>query len=280
MDHRQQAKQTFDIGQGRGNLVLTAILPKLINLRIHLRPNLAQSAGVTLPKLERWRYAYESKVTPPGNETKYWRLYFDFCQGGGEASSVHVPADTLDFQGDGKVSDLVAISFDDVNEADRVLHELNQLQKEYLIDLEDAVVVIRRPDGKINLKQSYNVAGAGAAYGGMSGVAWGTLVGLLFLNPLAGFALGGLIGAATGAISGSLIDYGVDDNFVRSIAEKLTPGSSALFILVRKAQPEKVTAELAKYKGTIIKSSLSPEQEKKLEAAITKARQQDNPVAA
>ncbi|WP_172125741.1 DUF1269 domain-containing protein [Devosia sp. 1635] len=178
------------------------------------------------------------------------------------------------------MSDLIAISFDDVNEADRVLHELNQLQKEYLIDLDDAVVVIRRHDGKINLKQSYNVAGAGAAYGGLSGIAWGTLVGLLFLNPLAGLAIGGLLGAATGAISGSLVDYGLDDTFVRSVAEKLTPGTSALFILVRKAQPEKVIAELSKFNGTILKSSLSPDQEKKLHEAIMRARQQDNPVAA
>ena len=176
------------------------------------------------------------------------------------------------------MSELVAIAFDDVTEADRVLYELNQLEKEHLVNLDDAVVVIRRPDGKVHLKQSYNVAGAGAAYGALSGGAWGLLVGLLFLNPLAGFAVGGLAGAGVGALSGALTDYGVDDDFVRSVAEKLTPGSSALFVLVRKVQPEKVIAELSRFKGTILKSSLSPEQEARLQKAFAKAS--DDQVAA
>jgi Protein of unknown function (DUF1269) len=64
-------------------------------------------------------------------------------------------------------------------------------------------------------------------------------VGLLFLNPLAGFAVGGLVGAGSGALSGSLVDYGIDDNFIRSLAETLQPDTSALFVLVRKAQQEK-----------------------------------------
>jgi len=170
------------------------------------------------------------------------------------------------------MSELVAVAFGDVGEADRVLYELNQLEKEHLVDLEDAVVVIRRPDGKVHLKQSFNTVGAGATYGALSGVTWGTLVGLLFLNPLAGFAVGGLAGAGLGAFAGALSDYGVDDNFIRSAAEKLTPGSSALFVLVRKVQPEKVIAELSKFKGTVIKSSLSPEQEARLQEAISEAK--------
>jgi len=170
------------------------------------------------------------------------------------------------------MSELVAVAFEDVSEADRVLYELNRLEKEHLVDLEDAVVVIRRPDGKVNLKQSLNTVGAGAAYGALSGGAWGLLVGLLFLNPLAGFAVGGIAGAGMGAISGAMSDYGVDDDFIRSVAEKLTPGSSALFVLIRKVQPEKVIAELSKFKGTILKSSLSPEQEARLQEAISKAQ--------
>jgi len=176
-----------------------------------------------------------------------------------------------------KMTDLVAISFADMHEADRVLVELNRLQKEYLVDLADAVVVIRQPDGKINLKQSFNVVGAGAASGGLSGAVWGTLVGLLFLNPLAGLAAGAVVGAGAGALSGSLVDYGIDDKFIRSVGETLAPGSSALFILIRKIRPEKVLDELAKYPGgKVLKSSLPPDQERRLEEALSKAAKSEN----
>jgi uncharacterized membrane protein len=167
------------------------------------------------------------------------------------------------------MAELVAIAFEKPDEADRVLTELARLQKEYLIDLEDAVVAIRQPDGNVQLKQSINLIGVGAASGGLSGAFWGSLVGLLFLNPLAGFAVGGLVGAGSGALSGSLVDYGIDDNFIRSLAETLQPDTSALFVLVRKAQPEKVLAELSGFRGKVLRSSLSPEQEARLQAAIS-----------
>ena len=167
------------------------------------------------------------------------------------------------------MSDLVAIAFDKPEEADRVLTELVRLKKEYLIDLEDAVVVIRQPDGVVNLKQSINLLGIGAATGGLRGAIWGTLVGLLFLNPLAGFAVGGLVGAGAGALSGSLIDYGIDDNFIRSLAKDLKPDSSALFLLVRRVQPERVMAELSHFRGHVLRTSLSPEQEARLQAALS-----------
>lgn len=166
------------------------------------------------------------------------------------------------------MAELVVVGFDGPEDADRVLTELTRLQKEYLIDLADAVVAIRQPDGKVQLKQSVNMAGLGAASGGLSGALWGTLVGLLFLNPLAGFAVGGLVGAGTGALSGSLVDYGIDDKFIRSLAETLRPNTSALFVLVRKAQPEKVLAELSRFRGQVLRSSLSPEQEARLQAAL------------
>jgi uncharacterized membrane protein len=167
------------------------------------------------------------------------------------------------------MSELVVLGFENEQEADRVLTELRRLQKEYLIDLEDAVVAIRQPDGKVQLKQSVNLAGIGAASGGASGAFWGTLLGLLFMAPLAGFVLGGLTGAGAGALSGSMIDYGVDDNFAKSVAESLKPDSSALFVLVRKAQPDKVLAELSRFRGKVLRSSLSPQQEARLQAALS-----------
>lgn len=167
------------------------------------------------------------------------------------------------------MSEMVAVAFDSPQEADRVLTELTRLQKEYLIDLEDAVIAIRGPNGKVDLKQSVNLIGMGAASGGLSGALWGTLVGLLFLNPLAGFAVGGMIGAGAGALSGSLVDYGINDDFIRSLAENLQPDSSALFVLIRKAQPEKVLSELSQFRGHLLRSSLSPEQERRLQAALS-----------
>ncbi|MDQ0524245.1 DUF1269 domain-containing protein [Methylobacterium gregans] len=167
------------------------------------------------------------------------------------------------------MAELVVIGFDDPHEADRALNELARLQTEYLIDLEDAVVAIRGPEGKLRLKQSVDLVGAGAASGGIWGAMWGSLVGLLFLNPLLGLATGAALGVGAGALSGSLADYGIDDNFIASIAETLQPNTSALFVLVRKAQPEKVLAEISRFRGRVIRSSLSPEQESRLQAALS-----------
>ena len=147
--------------------------------------------------------------------------------------------------------------------------------KEHLIDLEDAVVAIRSADGTVRIKQSVNLVGLGAAQGSLSGALWGSLVGLLFLNPLLGFAAGAAVGAGSGALAGSLSDYGIDDDLIRSIGDTLQPNTSALFVLIRKVQPEKVLGELGGFKGRVIRSSLSPEQEGRLQAALSQARRED-----
>jgi uncharacterized membrane protein len=169
------------------------------------------------------------------------------------------------------MAELVVVGFDNPTDADRVLTELTRLQKEYLIDLEDAVVAIRAQDGTVRVKQSVNLVKLGAASGGLSGAMWGSLIGLLFLNPIAGLAIGGAVGAGSGALSGSMIDYGINDDFIKSIGDALKPDTSALFLLIRKSQPEKVLAELKGFKGHIIRSSLSPEQEAKLQEALSQA---------
>jgi uncharacterized membrane protein len=175
------------------------------------------------------------------------------------------------------MSELVVVGFEDTQGADRALTELVRLSKEHLIDLEDAVVAIRSQDGTVRIKQSVNLVGLGAAQGSLSGALWGSLVGLLFLNPLLGFAAGAAVGAGSGALAGSLSDYGVDDDLIRSIGETLQPNTSALFVLVRKVQPEKVLADItgAGFKGRVIRSSLSPEQEQRLQAALSQARRED-----
>lgn len=116
------------------------------------------------------------------------------------------------------MSELIVVGFNNPEEADRVLLRLSKLRKEYLIDIEDAVVVVRDEAGKAHLKQSINTVAAGTTSGFLSGGLWGTFVGLVFLNPLAGFVLGSTIGAGTGALTGSLIDYGINDDFIKSLA--------------------------------------------------------------
>jgi uncharacterized membrane protein len=102
------------------------------------------------------------------------------------------------------MAEFLVVGFDKEDDADRVLTELNHLQSEYLIDLEDAVIAIRDPEGKVRIKQSVSLTSYGAATGGLRGAMWGTLIGLLFLNQLAGFALGGAVGS--GALAGNMVD--------------------------------------------------------------------------
>ena len=166
------------------------------------------------------------------------------------------------------MSELVVIGFDEVGEADTVLLKLNQLQKEYMVDLEDAVIVVRDEQGKVHLKQKVNLPALGASSGFLSGAIWGGLVGLIFLNPLAGIALGGAVGAGAGALSGALADYGIDDKFIRSLGETIPENSSALFLLLRKVQWDRVKADFPDLRGRVLKTSLSLEQEKRLKDAL------------
>lgn len=163
------------------------------------------------------------------------------------------------------MSELIVLGFDDNQKAAAILVRLQQLQKEYLVDLEDAVVAVRDSEGKVHLQQSIQPSASElAASSGLSGAIWGSLVGWLFLNPLAGMVLGGAIGATTGAIAGSMSDYGIDDGLIERLAVTIPVDSSALFLLVRKAQPEKLLEEFKGEHARILRSSLSPHQEHKL----------------
>lgn len=166
------------------------------------------------------------------------------------------------------MSEFVVLGFDAPDKADAILNRLVQLEKEYLVDLEDAVVAVRDSSGKVRLKQSVSLAAAGAASGGLSGALWGTLVGFLFLNPLAGMVLGGAIGAGSGALAGSMSDYGIDDNLIEKLAEAIPVNSSALFLLIRKIQPEKVLEDFKGEHARVLRTSLSPDQEQRLRHAL------------
>jgi uncharacterized membrane protein len=159
------------------------------------------------------------------------------------------------------MSTLVAIGYDDPYKAEEVRLKLRKLQKEYLIDLGDAVVAVKDEQGKVKLHQAVSMTAAGAASGGF----WGALIGLLFMNPL----LGLVVGASAGAASGALTDVGINDAFMKELAATLKPGSSVLFVLVRKATPDKVLEEVKGTGGKILKTSLSHDDEAKLQAALS-----------
>ena len=141
------------------------------------------------------------------------------------------------------------------------MSELRRLQSEYLVDLEDAAIVVRNQEGKVKIKQTQELVAAGA----VSGSYWGVLLSVLFFNPI--FAL---VGAAAGALSGALSDIGIDDNFMRDLGSTIEPGTSAIFVLVRKSTPDRVLADLSKFEGKVLRTSLSKEDEAKLQAALTK----------
>ena len=158
------------------------------------------------------------------------------------------------------MSDLVVIGFDDEHKAFEMRAALAKLQKEYLIDMEDVVVVTKDDKGKTKLHQAVNLTAAGA----VSGSFWGMLIGMIILNPLLGAALG----AGAGALSGKLSDLGIGDDFMKQLGETLTPSSSALFVLVRKATPDKVLEELKEFRGKVLKTSLAADKEEALRAVL------------
>jgi len=159
------------------------------------------------------------------------------------------------------MADLIVFAFDNEDGAAAMRDKLISLQKQQLIELEDAAVVVRRQDGKVKVKQVASLAGAGA----LGGAFWGMLIGLLFFAPWLGLA----IGAVTGALAGGLTDIGVDDKFIKEVGNQIEPGHSALFILVRKATADKVIEQVQEFNPTVLQTSLSEEQEAKLREAFS-----------
>ncbi len=155
---------------------------------------------------------------------------------------------------------MIAVAYSDIHKAEEVRLKLWKLQSAYLLELDDAVVVTKNAMGRIRLHQAVSLPALGAVSGGF----WGTLIGMIFLNPIFGAA----VGAASGAISGALTDVGINDRFMKDLAEKFAPNTSALFVLVREATPDKVVAEISAFGGTILQSSLSHEDETRLQAAL------------
>ena len=162
------------------------------------------------------------------------------------------------------MSDLLVIEFPSEAKADGVREILLAMRKEYLIELGDAVIAVKDDRGRVKLNQLIQPV----AYGAVSGMLWGSLIGLLFMMPLAGAA----IGAASGALGGRLADLGINDAFMRQAARTLHSGNAALFLLVRKMTADKVLAALRGTGGTVLRSSFDETKEETLREALAAAR--------
>ncbi|MBP6469315.1 MAG: DUF1269 domain-containing protein [Chloroflexi bacterium] len=154
------------------------------------------------------------------------------------------------------MSDLIVLSFDNEASAFQMRDKLLDMQKQQVITLADAAIVIRDKKGKPKVKQLHSLVGAGA----MGGAFWGMLIGLLFFAPWLGMAAGAL----GGALGGKFNDIGVDDKFIKEVGETIEPGHAALFLLVVKVTADKVLPELASFNAKVLQTSLSNEDEARL----------------
>jgi uncharacterized membrane protein len=165
-------------------------------------------------------------------------------------------------EGQQSMATLTAIKFDTPDGAEQAYNLLKDLERQQLIQVHDAAIV-SWPSGakKPKTKQMTGMAGIGA----LDGAFWGLLFGLIFFVPLFGMA----IGALTGAIAGSMTDVGIDDNFIKATREKVTAGTSALFLLSSGAVTDRVLEAMKSLpKHELIASNLSQEQEDQLRAAF------------
>ena len=158
------------------------------------------------------------------------------------------------------MTDLVFIAFPSEAKAEEVRKQILDMQKEYLIELGDAVIATRDEKGHVKLNQMVHLTGIGAA----SGALWGAILGMIFLMPVAGAALG----AAAGAVGGALSDYGISDAKMKEEAQALKPGEAGLFLLIRKMTTDKVLADLAGVGGTVVTTSFDNATEAALRAAL------------
>lgn len=157
------------------------------------------------------------------------------------------------------MSDLIVIGYPDENRAQEVWEELVKLQNDYLVDLEDAAIIRRDQNGKLHVTTPAHHA---AAWGALSGMFWGVLIGLLFLFPVA--PLVGVAGGIMGAALGAATDLGIKDDFKQRVQDMVQPGTSAIMVIVRKVTMDKFLEALRPYGGTVLHTSLPHDAEQKL----------------
>ena len=163
------------------------------------------------------------------------------------------------------MSNLYVVEFDDEKGAEKMLTALAEWQRKKLIKIDDAATLVRTADGKVKVKHADNLVGKGA----MGGAFWGALIGLVFLNPVAGAAVGAGAGALLGRRKGKKqAEAGIDPKFVKEVSESLKPGMSAIFAYTQQGVADKILPQLKQFNGQLIQSSLTPEDEEVLREAF------------
>jgi uncharacterized membrane protein len=157
---------------------------------------------------------------------------------------------------------LVVITFDNVYEAGQMLEALEEEQHDHDISLDDTAVVIKDQDGTVHVD---NEVDRGVKVGAIGGGLLGLVIGFLFGGPIVSL----LLGAIAGALGGDLASLGIDQRFINNVSDDLTPGSSALFLMVRDADPEATAAALAPFKGKVNYTYLSAEAEARLRKVLS-----------
>jgi uncharacterized membrane protein len=157
---------------------------------------------------------------------------------------------------------LVAIGYPDETTAEEAQKTVQQLQSELIIQASQVAAISRDRQGDYHVHTNYGAAGTGA--GAMWGGFWGLLFGLLFFIPFAGLA----VGAGMGALFGHFGEKGIDKAFQQEVRDHLQPGTSALFLIIQQVTEDKAVAALEKFGGTVLRTSLSEEDEKRLQAAL------------
>ncbi|SEB58412.1 DUF1269 domain-containing protein [Streptomyces sp. TLI_105] len=154
------------------------------------------------------------------------------------------------------MGELIVIGYDDADVADRAFDTVRELQRDYVVHLNGLAVVEVDEDGRTHVDSDSRVVGSTAA----TGAVWGAIFGMLFLVP----GLGLLTGAAVGGLVGRLSRSGIDDRFRQQVGNLLRPGSAAVVIMASKVTDDKFTAAMQQHGGTVLKTSLSDEDEREL----------------
>jgi uncharacterized membrane protein len=159
------------------------------------------------------------------------------------------------------MAELIAIGYPDEITAEAAADEARRLAKDLIIESDAIAVIQRDAEGKYHVHTSHNPVGAGASWG----MFWGLLFGILFFVPVFGIA----IGAGLGALMGKITKSGIDREFQDQVRDMVKPGTSALFLMIEKVTPDKAIEAMSKYGGTVLKTSLSKENEAALQDALS-----------
>jgi uncharacterized membrane protein len=158
------------------------------------------------------------------------------------------------------MADLIAIGYPDEATATAAADEARRLARDLIIQPDAIAVISRDTDGTYHVQTNHHLVGGGAVWG----MFWGFLFGLLFFIPVFGMA----VGAGMGALMGKLSKTTIDKQFQEQVRDMVKPGTSALFLMLEKVTPDKAVEAMSKYGGTVLKTSLSKEDERELQEAL------------